>query len=99
MSPPSLKKGEKMEKLKEALKLPALHGSEKQIKWGEEIRDKFIAAFARRGMKAEMILQIRDNIEASPNADVKRDIERLYTQDSAKWILWRSGSLFGEYAE
>ena len=68
------------------ISLPELQGSEKQVKWANDIRNAALAQLEKYGIKwADFIAQ------AATDADIKVDLDKLM-QPAAKWWIDNRGT-------
>jgi hypothetical protein len=75
-----------------SLDLPALVGSEKQVKWAQDIRAKVIGTLGANGIKWDAILAM------SGDDKVKAELDKIM-QTSAKWWIdnGRGACFFGTF--
>ena len=69
--------------------LPELVGSERQIAWANDIRNKVVEALIKRGMKWEMI------VNKSYTEEVAPEVAKLLETSAKAWIESRGKTIFG----
>ncbi len=86
---------EKNAKLAEkcTISLPELVGSEKQVKWANDIRTKFIAKLSGRGLKWEALAS--GDYPENEREAIEAELRKLKNASAKYWIEVRGQKIFG----
>lgn len=79
------------------IQLPGLTGSEKQIKWAKDIRNKLIAKLTRMGIKWDIIAGGEFPVEHQDK--IKAEIAKLQNPSAKYWIELRGKTIFDAKVE